>query len=397
MERPLITILIPVYNGANYLREAIDSALGQTYENCEVIVVNDGSKDGGQTRRIAQSYGTRIRYFEKPNGGVAQALNFGVQQMRGEYFSWLSHDDVLCPAKIEQEWTALKETDASFVFCSYSIIQENGDRALVRLADHFSREYLERGIFPVLHSLIQFGGVLFHKSLLERYGGFREDLKTTQDFEFLFRVLKQEKSVYLDEPLYAIRYHAQQGSHTIQSVKRDADEMYLMFLRGLEDAQRRAVFGSTYNYYYRMYLQIWPQAHLEKSLAECRRRLAEHRRSAVPGTEAKACLEPYLNGKTIYIYGCGNYGRRLKRDLELRGYSVTGFVDGNAQLWGRYIDGSMCISLDSLKPDQNILVILASIYVDEIAQECRKHTGLQFILKKQIDEAGMDFPPEGTD
>ena len=55
MERPLITILIPVYNGANYLQEAIDSALGQTYENCEVIVVNDGSKDGGQTRRIAQS------------------------------------------------------------------------------------------------------------------------------------------------------------------------------------------------------------------------------------------------------------------------------------------------------------------------------------------------------
>ena len=111
MERPLITILIPVYNGANYLREAIDSALGQTYENCEVIVVNDGSMDGGQTRRIAQSYGTRIRYFEKPNGGVAQALNFGVQQMRGEYFSWLSHDDVLCPAKIEQEWTALKGTE----------------------------------------------------------------------------------------------------------------------------------------------------------------------------------------------------------------------------------------------------------------------------------------------
>ena len=104
-----------------------------------------------------------------------------------------------------------------------------------------------------------------------------------------------------------------------------------------------------------------------------------------------------MNGKTIYIYGCGNYGRRLKRDLELRGYSVTGFVDGNAQLWGRYIDGSMCISLDSLKPDQNILVILASIYVDEIAQECRKHTGLQFILKKRIDEAGMDFPPEVTD
>ena len=91
---PLISIVIPVYNGSNYLREAIDSALRQTYKNIEVLVINDGSNDNGATARIAKSYGKKIRYFEKPNGGVATALNMGIQKMRGEYFSWLSHDDL---------------------------------------------------------------------------------------------------------------------------------------------------------------------------------------------------------------------------------------------------------------------------------------------------------------
>ena len=100
-DNPLVSIVIPVYNGSNYLAQAIDSALGQTYPNCEVLVVNDGSDDGGATAELALGYGEKIRYFEKENGGVATALNLGIRQMRGEYFAWLSHDDLYKPEKIE--------------------------------------------------------------------------------------------------------------------------------------------------------------------------------------------------------------------------------------------------------------------------------------------------------
>ena len=106
---PLVSIVIPVYNGANYMREAIDSALAQTYSNIEIIVVNDGSNDGGATRDIALSYGDKIRYFEKENGGVSTALNLGIKNMRGKYFSWLSHDDVYLPEKIQVEIDALRK------------------------------------------------------------------------------------------------------------------------------------------------------------------------------------------------------------------------------------------------------------------------------------------------
>lgn len=92
------------------MKEAIDSALNQTYPNCEVIVVNDGSNDNGATEKIALSYGDRIRYIKKENGGVATAVNRGIKEMKGEYFSWLSHDDYYYPQKIEKQIEAIEKS-----------------------------------------------------------------------------------------------------------------------------------------------------------------------------------------------------------------------------------------------------------------------------------------------
>lgn len=99
MYKPRISVVIPVYNGENYLKEAIDSALNQTYENVEVLVVDDGSVDG--TREIMNAYGDRIIGLHKKNGGVATALNMGIAHMSGEYFAWLSHDDLMKPDACE--------------------------------------------------------------------------------------------------------------------------------------------------------------------------------------------------------------------------------------------------------------------------------------------------------
>ena len=119
---PLVSIVIPVYNGSNYMREAIDSALAQTYPNIEILVVNDGSID--DTREIALSYGDRIRYFEKENGGVSTALNLGIRNMRGDYFSWLSHDDVYYPDKIGKQVEALKQQNPSLaVYSNWNLLQ----------------------------------------------------------------------------------------------------------------------------------------------------------------------------------------------------------------------------------------------------------------------------------
>lgn len=82
--KDLVSIVIPVYNGSNFVREAIDSALNQTYDKVEVIVVNDGSNDGGRTDKILRSYGDKITYINKENGGVSTALNVGIKQAKGK-------------------------------------------------------------------------------------------------------------------------------------------------------------------------------------------------------------------------------------------------------------------------------------------------------------------------
>ncbi len=133
--KPLVSIVIPVYNGSNFLGEAIDSALCQTYQNIEVIVVNDGSCDDGKTRQVALSYGDKIRYFEKENGGVSSALNFGVLQMAGEWFSWLSHDDLYMPNKVELQVEILNEKNLdsnskTILYGSRILVNEQGKEIL---------------------------------------------------------------------------------------------------------------------------------------------------------------------------------------------------------------------------------------------------------------------------
>ena len=112
-----VSIVIPVFNGSNYLKNAIDSALSQTYANCEVIVINDGSTDDGKTAAIAKSYGDKIRYYEKENGGVATAVNLGIELMKGDYFAWLSHDDMFTNDKIEKQMNAIKASGIKEAIC----------------------------------------------------------------------------------------------------------------------------------------------------------------------------------------------------------------------------------------------------------------------------------------
>lgn len=125
-KNPLFSIIIPVYNGANYVKEAIESALNQSYLNKEIIIVNDGSSDNGDTESIIQTFKNKIIYLYKENGGVASALNLGLKKMKGEYFIWLSHDDVLEKNRIKSDMEVLKKfPEAKITFCKTAVIDEN--------------------------------------------------------------------------------------------------------------------------------------------------------------------------------------------------------------------------------------------------------------------------------
>lgn len=190
---PLVSIIIPVYNGSNYICEAIDSALAQTYENIEIIVVNDGSSDGGKTEELILSYGGKVRYISKPNGGVSSALNEGIRQMRGEYFSWLSHDDKYAPEKIERQVRLLGNCDKkTMCFCTVRHINENtefiSESRNMDLSDGVVMNSTEALYYSMKHTM-NGCSMLVPKTAFDECGGFKEGMKYCQDILMWWTIL----------------------------------------------------------------------------------------------------------------------------------------------------------------------------------------------------------------
>lgn len=208
---PKVSIVIPVYNGSDYLSEAIDSALAQTYPEIEVIVVNDGSSDGGATERVALAYGDRIRYFVKENGGVASALNRAIAEMRGEYFSWLSHDDLYHPDKVRLQMEALQGQGArTILYSDAATFTDDPDVVRdVRLPELAPRQFR---YFLTMDSSLHGCTLLIPKAAFEECGLFDERLRTTQDYDMWFRLAARYGFVHIPRVLVKARNHAAQGS-----------------------------------------------------------------------------------------------------------------------------------------------------------------------------------------
>lgn len=212
---PLVSIVIPVYNGERYLARAIDSALNQTYQNIEVIVVNDGSNDN--TEKIAKTYGNKIRYFSKDNGGVSTALNYAIKKMNGEYFSWLSHDDVYFPNKIECEISILKNlaNKDTVIYSNYITIDENDNKIeTIKLEERHPINILDSSMDSYFSMVISGITLLIRKELLINYGLFDETKKTTQDYYMWFQILKDYDIKFTPAILTMTRIHSEQTSNS---------------------------------------------------------------------------------------------------------------------------------------------------------------------------------------
>jgi glycosyltransferase involved in cell wall biosynthesis len=209
---PKVSIVIPVYNGSNYMREAIDSAVAQTYKNVEVIVVNDGSSDGGETDRIARSYKDKIRYFSKKNGGVASALNLGIREMTGEYFAWLSHDDKFSPDRIEEDVRTINNNPSCMVvFCR--------KRAVIDFKGHIMRQYeypvprITNPYETLVEQNVNMCCVTINKACFDKTGLFVESNKTTQDVVMTLALVRHYSFFANEKAVTFLREHPDRGTY----------------------------------------------------------------------------------------------------------------------------------------------------------------------------------------
>jgi len=234
---PKISIIIPVYNGADYLAQAIDSALAQTYKNREIIVVNDGSSDSGATEDVALSYGEKIHYITKENGGVASALNVGIQHMQGDYFSWLSHDDLYVESKLESQVKFLSgmKNKKVILYGNYDLIDADG--GLIHAVKMNHDLITANRFYPVLRGAINGCSMLIPKECFVTHGLFDESLKTTQDYDLWFKMLRTEKFIHMPAVLMKSRFHDEQDSKKNPYALREANALWKMFCDDLTESE----------------------------------------------------------------------------------------------------------------------------------------------------------------
>lgn len=229
---PKVSVIVPVFNGQKYVKTAIECALAQTYKNIEIIAVNDGSTDN--TDQILRAYGERITYLKKENGGVSSALNAGIAAMTGDYFAWLSHDDMIESDHIERLVQYLRHHKGEKVipFAAFKFIDENGEllteatlNARLNMFDY--KTSVTDKYAPLLFGEINGGSVLIPKEAFKKYGMFDENRRITQERDMWSRLIGEYRFVCIPYDTAMIRIHGEQVSNNREAVAEESGEKNL--------------------------------------------------------------------------------------------------------------------------------------------------------------------------
>ena len=211
-ENPRVSVVVPTYERADLVGRAVDSALAQTVEDIEVIVVDDGSTDGTREAVAAES-DPRVRYLEhESNRGVSAARNTGIEAASGEYVAFLDSDDEWLPRKLERQLAALDDRGDGWVG-AYCDVATTGLSSLGRIAAAVSESVFRsaapreggRELAEALLSMRVFMGpgstLLVERDALTVAGSFDEELSIYEDWDLVLRVLSVGKIAYVDEAL----------------------------------------------------------------------------------------------------------------------------------------------------------------------------------------------------
>jgi GT2 family glycosyltransferase len=241
---PLVSVVIPVYKGANYVADAIESVLAQTYQNIEIIVVDDGSPDDGATRRAVEKFIPRVRYIHQENQGVAGALNTGWQAMRGEIFSWLSHDDLFVPDKTEKQiaFRNMIGRDDAVIYSDYMNVDPDNQRLYDVVMDH---DMLTRQpLLAILRGCTNGCTMLIPKKVFEVVGGFDTSLRHTQDYDFWDRIETHFPLVHCPGIVVRQRLHPAQDSAHPAAID-ECNRLWLRLADNRDHNKRSIIAGSS--------------------------------------------------------------------------------------------------------------------------------------------------------
>lgn len=217
--RPAVSVIIPTHNYARFLVDAAESVLSQTFDDLELIIVDDGSTDN--TADVVKQFlkDQRVRYIYQDNKGPSAARNAGIRKAKGELIALLDADDIWLPSKLRKQVKVIGESeDVGLVYCLAEHVDEKGD-ALT----HMPMPHMEQ---PTFRDLLYFpltlpSCVLIRKHVLDEVGLFDETISHNEDADMWIRILRYYKSAYVNEMLVRIRKHPGSRMTDLESMERN--------------------------------------------------------------------------------------------------------------------------------------------------------------------------------
>lgn len=209
---PLISIVLPVYNGEKFLDEAIQSCLDQTYHNFELLIVDDASTDSSlEIARTFQKKDKRIRIITNTeNLKLPGSLNIGHRKAAGIYITWTSDDNILKPEFLKVLIDEITSSNSDLVFSDFDIIWENGELKRIHKAGP---------IQELIFGDTVGASFLYRKEVFKKLEGYNEDLFLVEDYDFFLRASLNYKIKYISRSLYQYRLHEKSLSSKIQGEK----------------------------------------------------------------------------------------------------------------------------------------------------------------------------------
>ncbi len=329
-----VSVVLPTYNGEKYLAQSIQSVLSQTYQNLELIIVDDCSTDGTPEviRRFAEQ-DSRIQVIRNAeNQKLPQSLNIGFRQAAGGYLTWTSDDNFYEEHALEVMVQTLDQNpDCGMVYCDMTCVFEDGIK-VSRPALDIEQFYVDDVVGACF---------LYRKQVLETVGEYDPDMALVEDYDYWLRIRQQYEIIHIPQCLYQYRYHS--GSLTMRKEREIAAQRQRMRLRHLDflldkasESEKEILFLDMWLYAcqntWGLRRRFFPGGKLPERLSWLYR-VVERGNQPVPGKE-------------LVLFGAGDYGQKA---LHFFGKDrVRCFVDNDARRTGTMIDGVPIVSFDQM-------------------------------------------------
>ena len=251
MNKPLVSICIPTYNGQKFIAEAMDAAIKQTYRPLEIVVSDDASKDA--TLEIIKSFQNKtdipIHIFTHKPSGIGANWNHSIKKSKGEYIKFLFQDDILAPSCIEKMMEiAVTNKDVGMVYSKRDFLFDSNDAKSKEWIQLYGNLHLSWKKNLIINGEVTKGtdllkdenllnfpenkigeptAVLLKKEVFEKVGYFSENLRQTLDIEFWYRLMKHYDIIFIDTKLVSFRLHEMQTTSVNMNEKLNEEDFFL--------------------------------------------------------------------------------------------------------------------------------------------------------------------------